>query len=249
MWELGHKESWALKNWCFWSVVLEKTLESPLDCKEIKQVNPKVNQPWIFIGRMLKLKLQYFGHLIGRTDSLEKRWTEKSGVLQSMGLQRVRDDRAAELNWSVQLSDVKYIHNVVTTIITIHFQNFFIILIVSLYPLNNNSSLPAPGNLYSAFCLYEFVNSRYLMQVDSYNIWPLFHLAQYFQGSSQSWHVPDFLSLKIIFHCVYIPHFVYLFIRWWLFEAFLPLGYYKGCCYEYWCMMSTWVLLSILLYI
>ena len=49
--ELDHKESWALKNWCFWTVVLEKTLESPLDCKEIKPVNPKRNQPWIFIGR------------------------------------------------------------------------------------------------------------------------------------------------------------------------------------------------------
>ena len=51
MWELDHKESWALKNWCFWTVVLEKTLESPLDCKEVKQVNPKGNQSWIFIGR------------------------------------------------------------------------------------------------------------------------------------------------------------------------------------------------------
>ena len=46
-----HKESWALKNWCFWTVVLEKTFESSLDCKEIKPVNPKGNQPWIFIGR------------------------------------------------------------------------------------------------------------------------------------------------------------------------------------------------------
>ena len=46
-----HKEGWALKNWCFWTVVLEKTLESPLDCKEIKPVNPKGNQSWIFIGR------------------------------------------------------------------------------------------------------------------------------------------------------------------------------------------------------
>ena len=46
-----HKESWVLKNWWFWTVVLEKTLESPLDCKEIKPVNPKENQPWIFIGR------------------------------------------------------------------------------------------------------------------------------------------------------------------------------------------------------
>ena len=51
MWELDHKERWALKNWCFWTVVLEKTLECPLDCKEIKLVNPKGNQPWIFIGR------------------------------------------------------------------------------------------------------------------------------------------------------------------------------------------------------
>ena len=51
MWELDHKKSWALKNWCFWTMVPEKTLESPLDCKEIKPVNPKRNQSWIFIGR------------------------------------------------------------------------------------------------------------------------------------------------------------------------------------------------------
>ena len=50
MWELEYKESWVLKNWCFWTVVLEKTLESSLDCKEIKPVNPKGNQSWIFIG-------------------------------------------------------------------------------------------------------------------------------------------------------------------------------------------------------
>ena len=51
MWELNYKESWALKNWCFWTVVLEKTLESPLNCKEIKQVHPQGNQSWVFIGR------------------------------------------------------------------------------------------------------------------------------------------------------------------------------------------------------
>ena len=51
MWELDHKESSAPKNWCFWTVVLEKTLECPLDCKDIKPVNPKGNQSWIFIGR------------------------------------------------------------------------------------------------------------------------------------------------------------------------------------------------------
>ena len=52
MWDLDSKESWVLKNWCFWTVVLEKTLESPVDCKEVKLVNPKGNQLWIFIGRM-----------------------------------------------------------------------------------------------------------------------------------------------------------------------------------------------------
>ena len=51
MWELDYKESWMLKNWCFWTVVLEKTLESRLDCKEIQPVNPKGNQFWIFVGR------------------------------------------------------------------------------------------------------------------------------------------------------------------------------------------------------
>ena len=51
MWELDHKEIWALKNWCFWSVVLEKTLESPLDSKEIKLVNHTGDQPWIFTGK------------------------------------------------------------------------------------------------------------------------------------------------------------------------------------------------------
>ena len=51
MWELNHKEGWVLKNWCFWTVVLEKTLENSLDCKEIQPVLPKGNQSWIFVGR------------------------------------------------------------------------------------------------------------------------------------------------------------------------------------------------------
>ena len=76
IWQLDYKENWALKNWCFWTVVLEKTLESPLDCKEIQPVHPKGNQSWIseylLEGLMLKLKLQYFGHLMWRADSLEK---------------------------------------------------------------------------------------------------------------------------------------------------------------------------------
>ena len=72
-WELDYKESWVPKNWCFRTVVLEKTLESPLDSKEIKPVNLKGNQSWIFIGRTdTEKKLQYFGHLRQRIDSLKK---------------------------------------------------------------------------------------------------------------------------------------------------------------------------------
>ena len=67
MWELAHKEGWALKNWCFWTVVLENSLENPLNFKEIKPVNLKGNQPWIFIG-----KSNADGYLMQRTESLEK---------------------------------------------------------------------------------------------------------------------------------------------------------------------------------
>ena len=63
-----HKESWAPKNWCFWTVVLEKTLESPLDCKEIQPVLPEYSLE----GLMLKLKLQYSGLVMWRADSMEK---------------------------------------------------------------------------------------------------------------------------------------------------------------------------------
>ena len=77
MWVLDYKESWAPKNWCFWTVVLEKTLESPLDCKEIQSVNPKgifrnIQSEYLLKGLTLKLKLQNFGHLMWRTDSFGK---------------------------------------------------------------------------------------------------------------------------------------------------------------------------------
>ena len=88
--ELDHKKSWAVKNWCFQTVVLERTLESPLDSKEIKAVNPKGNQPRIFIERTdLKLKLQYFGHLMlrerltGKDPDAGENWgQEKKGVTE-----------------------------------------------------------------------------------------------------------------------------------------------------------------------
>ena len=71
--KLDHREGWVPKNWCFWTVVLEKTLESPLDCKEIKSGFLKeINPEYSLEGLMLKLKLQHFGHLMWRTESLEK---------------------------------------------------------------------------------------------------------------------------------------------------------------------------------
>ena len=73
MWVLNRNEGWALKNWCFWTAVLKKTLESPLESKEIKPVNPKeISSEYSLEGLMLKLKLQSFSHLMQRTNSLEK---------------------------------------------------------------------------------------------------------------------------------------------------------------------------------
>jgi len=91
MWVLYYKESWVPKNWCFWTVVLEKTLESPLDCKKIQPVHPKGNQSWVLVGRtMLKLKLQYFGHLMQRIDSFEKTLMLLIEGRRTRGRQRMR---------------------------------------------------------------------------------------------------------------------------------------------------------------
>ena len=73
IWELDHKKGWVLKNWCFWTVVLEKTLESPLDCNKIQpSILKEISPEYSLESLMLKLKLQYFGHLVRRTDSFEK---------------------------------------------------------------------------------------------------------------------------------------------------------------------------------
>ena len=85
MWGLEYKESWAPRNWRFWTMVLEETIESPLGFREIQPVHPKGNESWIFIGRTDgKLKVQYAGHLMQITDLFEdsdagkdQRWEEK----------------------------------------------------------------------------------------------------------------------------------------------------------------------------
>ena len=139
MWELDHKENWAPKNWCFWTLQFEKTLESPLDYKEIQPFNPKGNQSWWFIvGTDAEAEAPILwppdakNWLIGKDPDAGKDWrqeekgttrwdgwmasptqwawvwvnsgswwwTERPGVLQSMGSQRVGHDWATELNWT-----------------------------------------------------------------------------------------------------------------------------------------------------
>ena len=92
MWVLDHKESWALKNWCFWTVVLEKTLESPLDCKEIQPVHPKGNQSWIFIERSdAEAETPILWLLMWTTDSLENTlMLRKTEGRRRRGQQRMR---------------------------------------------------------------------------------------------------------------------------------------------------------------
>ena len=88
MWELDHKESWASNNWCFWTVVLEKILESPLDYNEIKPVNPKGNLFWIFIGRtdaeaeaLVLWPPDAKNWLIGKDPDAEKDWRQEEKVM------------------------------------------------------------------------------------------------------------------------------------------------------------------------
>ena len=157
MWDLDHKESWEPNNWCFWTVLLKKILESPLDYKEIKPVNPKGNRSWIitgktdaeietpilwppdaknwFIGKDLDSEKDWMQEQKGTTgwycwmasptqwtwvwaSSGSWWWTEKPGMLQSMGLQRVRHEWATELNWTElthynyndSISKKRYVH-------------------------------------------------------------------------------------------------------------------------------------------
>ena len=103
MWELDYKEIWALKNWCFWTVVLEKTLESPLDCREIQPVHPKGNQSWIFIGRTdAEIEVPILWPPDAKTDSLEMTLT-----LGKIEGRRIRgQQRMSWLNGLINLMDM-----------------------------------------------------------------------------------------------------------------------------------------------
>ena len=98
MWVLDYKESWALKNWCFWTVVLEETLESPLDSKEIQPVHPKGNQSWIFIGRT---DAEAEIPILWPVDS--KNWVEKTLMLGKIEARRRRG--AQRMRWLDGITD------------------------------------------------------------------------------------------------------------------------------------------------
>ena len=90
MWELDYKESWAPNNWCFWTVVLEKTLESPLDCKDIQPVHPKGDQSWVFIGRTdieaetpILWPPDVNSWLIGKDPDAGKDWGQEKGMAEN----------------------------------------------------------------------------------------------------------------------------------------------------------------------
>ena len=165
MWELDCEEGWARKNWCFWIVELEKTLESPLDCKEIQPVHSEGDQPWDFFGGN-DAKLQYFGHLMRIVDSLEKtlmlggiggggegddrgwdgwmasltRWTwvwVNSGSLWWTGRPGMGSQRVGH-DWATKLNwnELNW-----TRLVILHFYPLcthrFIIPIMCIYPLNH----------------------------------------------------------------------------------------------------------------
>ena len=97
---VGCEESWVPNNWHFWTVVLEKTLESPLDCTEIQPVHAKGDQSWVFIGRTdVEVEAEYFGHLMWRVDSLEK-------ILMLGGIGGRRRRGRQRMRWLDGISDV-----------------------------------------------------------------------------------------------------------------------------------------------
>ena len=112
MWELDYKESWTPKNWCFWTVVLEKTIESPLDCREIQPVHPKGDQSWVFIGKTdVEAETPKFwppdvkSWLFGKDPDAGKDWGQEKGTTEDemAGWQYRLDGRESE--WTPGVGD------------------------------------------------------------------------------------------------------------------------------------------------
>ena len=105
MWELEYKESWGLKNWCFWTVMLEKTLETPLDCKKIQPVHPKGNQSWIFIGRT---GTEAEGPILWQPDLKESAYWKRPWCWERLRLGREEGNRGQD-GWMASLTQWTYV--------------------------------------------------------------------------------------------------------------------------------------------
>ena len=146
MWELDHKESWVPKNWCFRIVVLEKTLESPLDNKEIKSVNPKRNQPWILIGRTnaeaeapilwspdmkrwLIGKALMLGKIKGQRRGRQRmRWLDGITDLMGMSLSKLWELRTGKPGVLQSMGLQRVGHKLATEQLTLWTENFFVVV-------------------------------------------------------------------------------------------------------------------------
>ena len=113
MWELDYEESWAPKNWCFWTVVLEKTLESPLDCKEIQPVHPKGNQSWVFIATATAKLLQSCPSLCDPRD-VSPPGSAVPGILQERTLEWVAISFSSAWKWKVKVKSLSRVWLFVT---------------------------------------------------------------------------------------------------------------------------------------